>query len=292
MTDLSIIILNFNTAKLVKDCVASVAKHVKDLDYEVIVVDNGSTDGSAKELKNLDVKFIKSDKNLGFGEGNNLGIQKAVGKTILLLNSDTLIKDEVIQKTYTYLKEHPKVGVLGCALKGQDGYLQLNGGYFPTLRKVFYWMSFIDDIPFLGSLLKPYHLKHFKGEGEKDLDWVTGAFLMVKKAALEEAGVFDPDYFMYVEELDLCFRIKEKGWQIKYLPQYEIIHLGGASTTSAFSILSEYKGLKLFYKKHYSDWQYNCLRFLLKVGALIRMFVLGIIRKGAFLIYAKAFQIA
>jgi len=292
MTDLSIIIVNFNTAKLVKDCVVSVKKHIKDLNYEIIVVDNASTDGSAGELGSLDVKLIKSHKNLGFGGGNNLGIKEAEGNTILLLNSDTLVEDEVIQKTYAYLKEHSKVGVLGCALESKDGSLQLSGGYFPTLGKVFYWMSFLDDIPFLGSLLKPYHLKHFKRDNERDLDWVTGAFFMVKKVALKEAGVFDPDYFMYAEEVDLCFRIKEKGWQVKYLPQYKITHLGGASTTSAFSILSEYKGLKLFYKKHYPAWQFNILRSLLRKGSVIRMFTLGLFRKGVFSLYAKAFQTA
>jgi hypothetical protein len=125
---------------------------------------------------------------------------------------------------------------------------------------------------------------------EKQLDWVTGAFFLMRKEVYKNVGNFDEKYFMYTEETDYCFRAKALRWQVWYLPQWSIVHIGGASGTSENAVLGEFTGVKLFYKKHYPKWQYPILRLFLKIGALIRMAILGILEgPGAFKTYAKAF---
>src|SRR4030042_3303383 len=302
MLDLSIIIVSYNTKKLLEDCLYSIKENIGRINYEVIVVDNNSLDGSVELVKSMisemPLELIEPRENLGFGKANNLGMKRSKGKYILLLNSDTVIKKPFMKEMMTWMDKHPKVAVTSCALRNADSTLQGTGGYFPTLPKIFAWMFFIEDIPFLDKLIKPFHPMHshsffYKGtsffEKEGERDWVTGAFFLMRKEVMDEMGIFDPDYFMYTEEVDLCFRLKKKGWKVWYLPRWSIIHYGGASSTSEFPILSEYKGIKIFYQKRMPRWQYPFLRLFLKMGALIRIFLFGIL-KGAQGVktYAKA----
>jgi len=304
MMDLSIIIVSFNTKKLTEECIESVVKNTKDISYEFMVMDNASADDSVEMLKSLSKKFpltlIENKDNIGFGAANNQGMKKAGGRYLLLLNSDTLIKDNVLGEMVDWMDKNPKVGISSCALKNKDGSLQGTGGYFPNLFRVFCWMFFLEDIPFLSKLIKPYHPMHpnspfYKGEEffkkSQQRDWLTGAYLLFKKEVFDDVGYFDKDYFMYVEEVDYAFKTKEKGWQVWFLPKWSIIHYGGASGTSEFATLSEYKSLKVFYKKHYPKWQMPFLRLFLKMGAIARMLIFGLI-KGAdvFKIYAKAYK--
>lgn len=301
MVDLSIIIVSFNTKDFLEKCINSVEKNAKGIEYEIIVVDNGSEDESREYLKKLQsssVKVIFSKANLGFANGNNQGTKVSCGKYVLYLNSDTLILDNVLSEMVNWMDKNQKVGAASCMLKGKYGSLQGTGGYFPTLTRVFSWMT-IQDIPGVDFLIKPFHPFHgksFFGKGEsfylkkKELDWVTGAFLLARKEVIDEVEGWDEEYFMYMEEVDLCYRIKKAGWEVWYLPRWGIIHYGGKSSTSEFPLLAEYNGVKLFYKKHFSSWQYPILRFLLKLGALGRIVLFGILEgKEAAKIYAKAF---
>jgi GT2 family glycosyltransferase len=303
--NLSIVIINYNTKALLLDCLDSINKNTKNLSYEIIIVDNASTDGSVeilKRLKNRELKIILNRKNLGFAKANNQGIEIAKGRYILLLNSDTQIPMEVLEKMTGFMDKNPKVAVASCALKNKDGSLQATGGYFPTLPRVITWMLFLDDIPLMDKLIKPFHPMHeksfiYRGEaffqkmGERD--WVTGAFFLVRREVFEEIGLLDEEYFMYTEEVDFCFRAKKKGWKVWYIPSLAITHFGGASSASEFPIISEYKGIKIFYRKHMPAWQMPVLRFLLKTGAVLRIFLLGVLKGGSYArAYAKAFQIA
>ena len=303
--DLSIIIVNYNTKDLLLNCLGSVKKNTKNISYEIIIVDNASSDRSVETLKRLkspEIKVILNRENFGFGKANNKGIAIAGGRYILFLNSDTQIRDGILDEMVKYMDDNPKTGIAGCALKSKDGSLQATGGYFPTLIRVASWMFFLDDIPLLDIIIKPFHPMHeksffYKGEGffkkTSQRDWVTGAFLLTRRRVLDEVGFFDEDYFMYTEETDLCYRAKQKGWQVWYLPKWAIVHLGGASSASEFPILSEYKGIKLFYKKHMPGWQGPVLRGFLKVGALLRICLFGVLKGGSYAkVYAKAFQIA
>jgi hypothetical protein len=303
--DLSVIIVSFNTKKLTKECLESVIKNTKGIRYEIIVVDNGSTDGSVAMLQKIQIpkskfQIIANKENLGFGRANNQGVEKAKGKYILLLNSDTKISDNVLGEMVSWMNAHPKAGVATCALRNTDNSLQGTGGYFPHLFKVFAWMFFLEDIPLLGRMIKPFHPMHprltfCKGEGffknKHQQDWVTGAFLLTRKKIIDKIGLFDPDYFMYVEEVDFCFRVKLAGWQVWYLPQWSIIHFGGASSTRELPLLSEYEGIKIFYKKHKPSWQMPILKLFLKGGALLRMLVFGFLKKPKLAkVYAKVLK--
>ncbi|OGM13533.1 hypothetical protein A3A76_03590 [Candidatus Woesebacteria bacterium RIFCSPLOWO2_01_FULL_39_23] len=317
--DLSIVITSYNTKELLVGCLNSIFNNTHNLTYEVIVVDNASTDGSVTAIRKLQktmirqahdpgqsqadsalqMKIITNKKNVGFGRATNQGINRANGKYVLLLNSDTIVKSNVLAGMAGWMDKRLKVGAATCALLNSDNTLQGTGGYFPSLFRVFAWMFFLDDIPLIDTLIKPFHPMHrrspfYKGEiyyqSPREVEWITGAFMMLRKTALDKSGLFDEDYFMYTEDTDLCFRIKKYGWEVWYLPQWEITHLGGASSKSPYPILSEYAGIKLFYKKHYSVWKYPILRVILKAGALFRIIVFGLIEgKGAIKTYARAF---
>lgn len=298
--DLSIIIPSYNTKDYLLRCINSIKKNTLGIKYELIIVDNGSVDGSKEVLQRLeskDLAVIFNKENVGFAGANNLGFEKASGNYILYLNSDTLVTTNVLGEMVQWMKENPKVGVVSSALGGKDGKLQATGGYFPTLSRVFLWMLGIDDIPFLGRFIKSFHphTPDYFGNSSylfsHEQDWVTGAFFLTRSRLMKIIGEWDEEYFMYVEEVDLCFRIKKNGWKIMYLPQWKVVHYGGASSRKEFPILSEYQGLKRFYTKFYPRWNYLVLRVLLKVGAIGRIILFGILgRKETVGIYAKAFK--
>ncbi len=303
--DLSIIIVNFNTKKITRECIESLIKTTKNISYEIIVVDNASDDGSVEALnklktRNSNLGLILNKKNLGFGKGNNQGLKVAKGRYLLLLNTDTMFSSNVLGEMVSWMDNHEMVGAASCALKNRDGSLQGTGGYFPHLFKIFAWMFFLEDIPLLDRLIRPFHPMHgqspfYKGEGQfktaHEKDWLTGAFFLIRKEVVDEIGYIAEDYFMYTEEVDYCYRIKQKGWKIWYLPKWSIVHYGGASSTAEFPILSEYKGIKIFYKKHKPSWQTPVLRMFLKSGAFLRIILFGILKgKEAAKTYAKAFK--
>lgn len=302
--DLSIVIINFNTKKLVSELVSSIYKKTKKINFEVIIVDNASSDGSLSVLRKLAKKsnldFIENSNNLGFAAGNNIGIKKAKGRYILLLNSDVLITSNSLGDMVNWMDEHADVGISTCMLKNKDGSIQGTGGFFPNLSRVFSWMI-IQDFPFVDNFIKPFHPMKEKSptkansfyEKPRELDWVTGAFFLMRNEVIVNVGDLDEKYFMYTEETDFCFRAKKKGWKVWYVPQFSVIHYGGASGTREFSVLSEYKSIKRFYKKHYPSWQFPVLRLLLKIGALGRIILFAIIEGiDSAKIYAKAFKAA
>lgn len=305
--DLSIIIISFKTKKLTKETIESVIRKTKGVSYEIIVADNASDDGSIETLKTLAKKYpfvrlILNHDNIGFGQGNNQGMKIARGRYLLLLNSDTVVKNNALGEMVVWMDAHPKVGIATCALKFPNGSIQGTGGYFPTLPRVLTWMTFLDDIPGLGRLMKPFHPMHglspldknvgfFKNK--REMDWITGAFFLIRRQVFRDVGYFDKDYFMYVEEVDYCFRAKRAGWEIWYLPRWSIIHYGGASSTAEFPLINEVKGLKTFYRKYRPTWQLGILRILLKLGAMLRIFVFGLLRgPKAAITYAKIFLTA
>ena len=291
--DLSIIIPSYNTKELTVDCVKSVVRNTSGISFEIIVIDNGSTDSSVdaisdmrNELRNL--RLVANKRNLGFAGANNQGIEKSKGKYILFLNSDTLIHNNILSEMVDWMEGNPEVGIATSGIKNKDGSVQETGGYFPTLLRVTSWMT-IQDLPLMDRVIKPFHPKKSFYRNERELDWVTAAFMMVRREVVEK-GAWDEDYFMYTEDVDYCFRAKKHGWKVMYLPKWKITHFGGASGTREKTVLREFEGIKSFYKKHYQKWQYPVLRILLKIGALGRMLLLGILRgRTEFKTYAKAF---
>lgn len=307
--DVSVIIVSFNTREILKACLESVFKHTRGVQFEVIVVDNNSTDGSIEYIKDQiesitswakikdtkqKLRIIENKENMGFGRANNQGMKVAKGRYVLLLNSDTLLLSDSISEMVGWMDKNKSCGVVGCTLLGKEKAVQASGGYFPTLGRVFLWATFLDDIPLLGSIFGSYHPHaNFLSGGfynrEKELDWVTGAFFLLRHEIISQVGGFDENFFMYVEELEYCYRIKKASWKVFYAPITRIMHLGGASGVRENIIRGEFNGLRLFYSTHKSLPERLLLEIFLKVAALIRIIVHGLLgRKEEVLAYAKA----
>lgn len=300
---ISVIIVSYNTKKLLKECLDSLFEKNKDQNMEVIVVDNASTDGSQLMVKkNFPlVNFLENKENLGFATGNNIGLRRSKGEYALLLNSDTRFVENSIEKMIGFIEKNPKVGIASCQLIYENGEIQPSGGFFPSLWRVLIWMLFIDDLPFIGKYLKSFHphppafytqdnwyrREHFQ-------DWVTGAFFLIRSKVIKDVGLLDENYFMYVEEMEYCYRAKKAGWEVIYNPITKIVHLGGQSGTSKNALLGEYRGLKYFFRKHKHAWEMIFLRIFLKLGAMFRILLFGIIKGNleAKEIYVEAFRIA
>ena len=303
MLDLTIITIT-SKSDYIFECLETTYKSLADVKNEVILIDNASEDKLGEKVKKKfpRVKVLRREKNGGFGQNNNMGMKIAKGRYVLLLNDDTKIIDKnIFKEMLTWMDKHPKVGVTSCALLNPDKKTyQGSGGYFPSLFRVFAWMSFSDDIPLIDRFIKPFHPLHgwspfYKGEDyfEKPhkQDWVTGAFFLMRKKAMDEVG-FDEDFFLYVEEVDLSYRFVKAGWDIWYLPMWKTLHHGQVTTGSESAIIKEFEGLKLFYKKHYPSLQMPILKLLLKFGAFLRIIVFGLI-KGPRVArtYVKAFRV-
>ena len=284
---LSIVIPSYNTCDLTLNCIKSIYqdKGLKDIPFEIIVVDNNSKDNSVKELEKLGSKIvlIANKDNGGFGKANNQGFKIAQGNYILLLNSDTIVLHSAISQSLDWLCSHPESSICTAQLLNKDKTIQASGGFFPNLGNVFTWCLSLDDLPFVNKIIKPIH-PHTPQFYTKDKfylsdhrqDWVTGAFLLTRKNLIDKVKGFDESYFMYGEEVELCYRIQQntQNNQVWYLIGPQIIHLGGASATSRLDpILNEYRGILSFFKKHKPLWQYSIVRLLLKINALIRAII-------------------
>ena len=295
--DLSVIIINWNTKKILGDCLTSIFKFTKGISFEVIVVDNGSSDESVQLLKKKfpQVKLILNRQNLGFTKANNQGIKIAKGKYILLLNSDVYLLENSLKKLVEKANSIENLGALGPLLLNEDHTIQQSVGFYPHLPQVFWWMSFIDDLPG-GTILKPYHVDHDNFyKKEHKVDWVTGAAILVPREIINKVGSFDEKIFMYGEEVDWCFRIKQTGYQIYFSPVTKIVHIGRGSSgkIQKSAILGEYKGIIYFYQKHKGKLSLQIARFLLKIGALARLVFFAILgRKELSQVYVEAFKVA
>lgn len=299
--ELSIIIVNFNTSQLLKTCLDSIYACLKFTELinftEIIVVDNASSDNSISILKShyKDIILIENQANEGFSKANNQGMEKARGDYYLLLNSDTRVKNQAIGRLVSEIKKNKNTAAVGGKLLNNNGSIQPSAGYFPTLTKLILWMSLVDDLPKIKTLIKPYHVndKAFYLKTHKP-DWVSGACILLRKEAILKAGFLDEEIFMYAEEMEWCYRAKSHGFEIIYLAEAEIYHTKGASSLIGCEsgILAEFQSIMYFYKKHFSGWKYPLVKLILIFGALLRLVVFGIIGKypRRLPFYVKAIQ--
>jgi len=251
---LSIIIVNYKTADLLVNCIQSVIDHTRNLEYEIIVVDNASGDKSESLVtqKFPSVKWIQMNYNAGFARANNEGIRNSTSPLILLLNSDTILLDNTIGNVTNDFLQSPCVAC-GIQLLNHDGSPQISGNYVKKGG-----LNYILPLPFFGRLLKLFGnmLGAAKpnlpdSNSEVEVDWINGAFPMVKRSAIEKAGLMDEDFFLYAEEAEWCSRLKKVG-KICIYGQYKVIHLQGATANSTFEStgkgyynLSDRKGLQI-----------------------------------------------
>jgi GT2 family glycosyltransferase len=238
---LSIIIVNYKTPQLLADCLTSVFQQSSDISFEVLVVDNASEDHSRELINELFplIKWIQLDYNAGFARANNAGIRSSSGDTILLLNSDTIILENALNDCYKVLSDSHYVAC-GVQLLNRDGTPQISGNYFMTGG-----LNNLLPLPYLGPLIKKagdifkVRKPHIPDANEPvEVDWINGAFLMVKKSAIEKAGLMDEDFFLYAEEAEWCYRLGKVGKLVIY-GQFKVIHLQGESSNAAFASTSE-----------------------------------------------------
>lgn len=279
MIDLSIIIVSYNTKTDLKNCLRSIYRFTKNIDFEVIVVDNNSQDGSPEMVSTQfpKAKVIHSKKNLGFGNANNLGSKAANGEYLLFLNPDTILKSDAIIKSLEYARDIKNLGALSIQLLFQDGSIQPSGGYFPTLTRMLAWHTAVDEIPIIKQMIRPFHPSASFYQSSFEPDWITGAYMLIPKKVFREAGGFDSKIFMYGEDMELCYRLKQKGLKIIYLSDPTITHLQSKSSSSIFALTSEVKGILYFFKKHKPAWQLPAVTFAFKLGSLLRLLLFGII---------------
>lgn len=298
---LSIIIVSYNTADITLDCLKSIQKDkgltfdLNNIDNsdkipsEIIVIDNNSTDDSVKALKNLitnklfTIQLITNSNNAGFAQANNQGIKIARGNYLLLLNSDTLVLHSAISQSLNWLSTHPEAHLCSAQLLNKDLSIQGCGGYFPNLINTLAWSFGLDDLPFFNYFIKAFHPhppqfytreKFFLKDHPQD--WVSGAFMLLRRSIVDKTQGFDEKYFMYGEEVEWCYRMhqSEPQSQVWYLVGPQIIHLGGASATDkSHPLLREYQGVISFFKKHRPSWQLPLLKFFLKINAALRSLI-------------------
>ena len=231
--DLSIVILNYNTRQLTLDCLASLIKVKSEVDFEIILCDNGSTDGSVEAIRSKypSVIIVENNANLGFAKGNNAARHVAKGRHILFLNTDTIVGKAVLLKTIRYLEEHPDVGALSCKLVLADGSLDKDARRsFPTP-----WVSFthlalpLDKIFPKSKLFARYWYGHVSPDVTQEVDVIQGAYFLAPKKLLDSVDWFDEAYFLDGEDIDLCWKIRKKGYKLVYYPEVNILHLKGAT---------------------------------------------------------------
>lgn len=289
--DLSIIIVNFNTKDFLRECLFSIDKSLQKskLRFEVIIVDNGSSDGSVGIIKKsieehshkflgLTLRLIENQTNLGFSRANNQGIKVAKGKYILLLNADTLVPKETLPFMVDFMEKNKEVGVATCRVELLSGELDdaCHRGFPTPWNALCHFLGLGRLFP-QSNFFNGYHLGYQNLNKIHEIDACVGAFFMMRRKAGEEVNWLDEDYFWYGEDLDFCFRVKKRGWDIIFVPDVKIIHHKGMASgikknsssiskagrkTRILATNSRFDVMKIFYNKHYQTKYSRLLRWL------------------------------
>ncbi len=261
--DVSILIVNYNTRQLTLDCLRSVYASETEFTYEVIVIDNDSKDDSVQAIRQEFplVRLIENTENTGFAKANNQGMEAAQGRYVLLLNSDTVIQRDTLQTMVAFMDRNPIMGASGCKIILPDGSLDkaCKRG-FPTPSASFYYAFGLSKLFPNEPRFNQYQLGYLDPDQEYPVDCLVGAFMLVRRETIEQVGGLDETFFMYGEDIDWCYRIKQAGWGIHYYPRTTIVHYkGGSARRRPFKIIYEFhRAMILFHRKHYRK-KYNIL---------------------------------
>lgn len=275
MPDVSIIIVNWNTKDTLRDCLTSIYKQTQDNQFEVIVIDNASSDGSAEMVRTKfpRVILLENSENRGFAAANNQGMAIARGRYVLLLNSDTLVLNQTIAETVSFADAHPETAVIGCRVLNPDKALQPTCFMFPSILNMFLSSSYLYKL-FPGSkFFGRERMIWWDRSDAREVDVVTGCFMLVRPQAIEQVGMMDEQFFMYGEETDWCYRFKKAGWKVLFTPDAEIIHLGGQSSKKIATEMSlQLRGSILqFINKHRPRWEYVLACLLVWLFCAVRI---------------------
>ncbi|OGC23694.1 hypothetical protein A2291_04245 [candidate division WOR-1 bacterium RIFOXYB2_FULL_42_35] len=271
MTDLSIIIVNWNVKKLLEASLTSIFANKDGLNIEVFVSDNASSDGSQAMVteKFPQVKLIANKENLGFTKANNLAIEQSQGKYVLILNPDTEVLPGALTTMVKFMEEHADCGALGPRLLNADQSLQHSCRTFPTLETQLYTTLFLDGLLPKNRLFGKHMMTWWQHDDVRDVDQIMGAAMLIRKEILEKIGAFDENIIFWYDEVDLCYRIKKAGWKIFFTPQAQIVHYQGKSFKQWKDLKTSLRGAYLwrksrnyFFRKHYGKWQVPVLMIM------------------------------
>jgi len=224
--DLSIIILNYRTAKLVRQCIKTVKLYEPAASYEIIVVDNDSHDGVEEMLRQNypEVKFVQTGGNRGYAAGNNTGIRQSIGRYLLILNPDITVKPGSIDAAVGYMERHQDIGLLGPKLVKPDGSVDESCYRFPSRLIPLYRRTPLGKLAAGRRALNQYLMVDYDRQMTRDVDWLLGAVLVVRRAALKQVGLFDERFFLYFEDTDWCRRFWQAGYRVVYYVGAEMVH--------------------------------------------------------------------
>jgi GT2 family glycosyltransferase len=276
MKELSIIIVNYNVKAFLQNCLLSIKKATEKIDSEIIVVDNASDDGSIELIKKNfeDVILIESPVNLGFSKANNLGIKISQGKYICLINPDTIVEENTFEVMINFMENHPDVGLAGCKILNPDGTFQLAcRRSFPTPWVAFTKIIGLSKLFPKSKLFAKYNLTYLDENQSYEVDAVSGSFMFLRRDVYEKIGGLDETFFMYGEDLDYCYRVKQAGYKVYYVHSTQIIHFKGESTkrSNIDELKHFYDAMRLFVRKHFSgSW---IIELILQAAINIRSFL-------------------
>jgi GT2 family glycosyltransferase len=290
--DVSIIIVSYNCLNILDDCLKSLFFHTKDISFEIIVVDNNSTEGSVDAIikKYPEVKLIKNDTNRGFSAANNQGISVANGKYFLFLNNDTVLLENTIKAVYNFSERMNEDVIVGCKLLNSDKSLQASIDCFPTVWNTFTENFFLYKLFPKSGFFNKYYINYQFSETPCIVDVVKGAFLFASAKIIKKYNGFDERFFFYAEETDLCYRFSKDGGKVYFYPETAIIHLGGATTDKYqwFKFKNQTIAATQFFQKHFTGLKYFSVILIRYAGLTVRIplyFIMGclLLNKNLFL---------
>jgi GT2 family glycosyltransferase len=286
MADISIVIVTWNTKKIAGECLDSLRQSLGPLSMEVIVVDNASSDGTADAIAEhySEVKLIRNDSNMGFARANNIGIRASSGKYVCLINSDVVVPDHCLETMFRYMEQQPSIGVLGPKMRLADGSIGDSCMRFPTVGNWFCRALALDSLFKHFGLFGGFLMTDFRYDRLADVDILTGWFWMVRREALNQAGLLDERFFMYGEDIEWCRRFHDFGWRVVFYPDAEAIHYCGASSANAptrFYVEMERADLQYFERYHgrlavAAFWAASLLHQLLRAVGYSFLYMIGI----------------
>jgi GT2 family glycosyltransferase len=230
--DLSIIIVTWNSEKYIRNCLDSILLSSGDFKYEIILVDNASTDQTVRSVEELypQVKLIQNRRNIGYAKANNQGMEEAQGEYLLLLNPDTEILENALVSMLQFLEENARVGALGPRLLNPDKTTQPSCREFPTYATLIWEFSGLSRILPKSKIFNRWRMGYFEFNQTREVDQPMGSCFLLRRATLQDVGLFDENFPMFFNDVDLCYRIKQAGWKIYYYPNAQVLHHKGAST--------------------------------------------------------------
>ncbi len=280
MPDLSVVIVNWNAKKYIDQCLRSILDSDCVEDMQIVVVDNGSTDGSVELISNKykQITLICTNENLGFARGNNVGIRQCHGDYLLLINSDVEVRPDTISTIIDYMEKHDEVGMVGPRIVGVDGRVQRSWMGFPSLWNMFCRAVLLDTVFPQVKLFNGFMRTYLQHDAITEVDIINGCFWAVRRKALDQVGFLDDGFFMYAEDMDWCKRFHAAGWKVVYFPRAEALHYGGASSANApvrFYVEMQ-KANHKYWCKHYgiiSRAVFTCIVILHQFVRIISNFI-------------------